>query len=322
MKGVILEAGAVSTGDVPWSPVTDIMPFKIYDNTTEENKYDHIQDDTEFVLTNKVKMDEALFQHFPKIKYIGVCATGYNVVDLAAARDHGITVTNVPAYSTESVMQLTLAFILSLASGVPEHVKDVNAGGWTRSDKFCYWLTPIMELSGKTLGIFGYGNIGKRVAEAAMVFGMNVLVHTAHPDKYLKDRIPGRLIFTDADTLYAQADIITYHCPLNSKTEHIINKENISKMKDGVIIINVSRGGLVNEADLKEALLSGKVWKAGLDVVEEEPMRKDNPLLGIDNIYITPHIAWASIEARTRLVNTIADNIKGFINGRPVNVVN
>ena len=318
-KGVLLEAGAIDHGDISFAEINELVDLTIYENTTEENKYEHIGD-AEVVFVNKVIMDEELFATCPNIKYVGVCATGYNVVDLDAARKRGVIVTNVPAYSTDSVVQHTWALILEIACNVSSHNESVKNGDWIKSETFCYWKNPSMELSGKTLGIVGYGNIGSKVAKIALDFGLNVLIHTAHPEKYNKEM--ERIKFVSIDELYEKSDILSLHCPLTNETERIIKKENIDKMKDGVIIINVSRGGLVDEEDLSQALNSGKVKAAAVDVVSVEPMREDNPLLKAKNIYITPHMAWASVEARTRLVNVVADNYKNFLRGIRVNVVN
>ena len=315
MKAVYLEEGAVNQGDISLEPITSILETTVYQNTTEADKYEHIGD-AEVVFANKIIFDEETFNRLPNLKYIGICATGYNVVDLDAARRHGVTVTNVPAYSTESVAQLTWGFILEIASKISLHNESVHRGDWVKSETFCYWLDSVMELAGKTIGILGYGNIGKRVAEIAGAFRMNVLVSTAHPEKY-KDNIH----FVSQEELWEKSDIITLHAPMNPSTERIICKENISKMKDGVIIINVSRGALVDEEALADALRSGKVAAAAADVMTVEPMKPDNPLLTAPNMTITPHIAWASVEARERLINTIADNLKAYLNGDKLNVV-
>lgn len=317
MKGVFLEEKAISRGDISLDELSELLDLTVYENTTEENKYEHISE-AEVVFDNKVIMDEELFDKCPNIKYVGVCATGYNVIDLEAARKRNITVSNVPSYSTDSVVQLTWAFILEQVCNLEVHTKSVKSGDWTESEIFCYWLEPITELAGKTLGIIGYGNIGRKVARIAKSFGMNIIVNTAHPEKYDDDGI----IFTDKDGLFATSDIITLHCPLTEDTKEIIRKENIDKMKDNVRLINVSRGGLVNEADLADALNSGKVLSAGVDVVLTEPMDKDNPLLEAKNILITPHMAWASVEARKRLVHEITENFKAYLDGKKRNVVN
>ena len=317
MRAVYLEEGAVNRGDISLEPVTSILETKVYSNTTEEDKYEHIGD-AEVVFANKIIFDEETFQRLPKLKYIGVCATGYNVIDLEAARRHDVTVTYVPAYSTDSVAQLTWGFILEGAARIGKHNASVHAGDWVRSETFCYWTDPVMELSGKTIGIVGYGNIGRRVAEIAQAFHMNVIIYTAHPEKYSET---AGISFVSLSEIWEKSDIITLHCPMNSETERLIRKENIDRMKDGVMIINVSRGGLVDEADLADALRSGKVMAAAVDVVKVEPMREDNPLLTAPNICITPHMAWASVEARTRLIQTVADNLKAWMDGKPQNVV-
>lgn len=317
MKAVYLEEGAVNRGDISLEPITSLIETKVYGNTTEDDKYEHIGD-AEVVFTNKVVFDEETFNRLPRLKYIGVCATGYNVVDIEAAKRHGVTVTNVPAYSTESVAQLTWGFILECADNISGHSNSVLNGDWTRAETFCYWLSPVMELAGKTIGIVGYGNIGRRVAEIAQAFRMNVLVYTPHPKNEEENR---NLHFVSLNQVMESSDIISLHCPMNKETEKIICKENINHMKDGVIIVNVSRGGLVNEADLSEALKSGKVGAAAVDVVSVEPMQKENPLLTAPHIRITPHMAWASVEARKRLIDTVADNLRAYLNGENKNVL-
>ena len=317
MKAVYLEEGAVNKGDISLKPISDVIETKFYNNTTEENKIEHIGD-AEVVFSNKVIFDEDTFNKCPNLKYIGVCATGYNVIDVEAARKRGITVTNVPAYSTDAVAQLTWGFIIESVNHIALHNESVHRGDWCKSEIFCYWLDKVSELNGKTLGVIGYGNIGRKVSEIALAFGMNVLVNTAHPEKYAKLK---NLEFVSLDDLFGEADIITLHCPLNDRTEKLISKDSISKMKDGVVIINVSRGGLVNEKDLTDALLSGKVSAAAADVVSVEPIKEDNPLLSAPNMIITPHIGWASVEARERLIQTVADNLKAYLNGEKMNVL-
>ena len=317
MKGVLLEAAAINKGDMSWEELSELVDLTIYENTTEENKYDHIGD-AEVIFDNKVLIDEEVFSKCPNIKYVGVCATGYNVIDTDAASKRDITVTNVPAYSTDSVVQLTWALILEQTCNLSLHNESVKNGDWINSEIFCYWLKPITELADKTLGIIGYGNIGKKVAAIAKGFGMNVLVNTEHPEKYANENIN----FVDKDSIFRNSDIISLHCPLTEDTKEIIRKENIDKMKDGVRLVNVSRGGLVNENDLVNALNNGKVLSAGVDVVVTEPMKADNPLLTAENIVITPHIGWASIDARKRLVDEIVTNYKAFLNNEKRNVVN
>ena len=316
MKAVLLEADAVNHNDLSWEPLTKLIDTKIYANTTEQDKYEHIGD-ADILFVNKIKIDEEVFEKCPNIRYIGVCATGYNVIDIEAAKRHNVTVTNVPAYSTDSVAQLAWGLILESVCHISKHNESVHKGDWTRSEIFCYWLAPVGELAGKTIGVVGYGNIGRRVCEIAKAFNMKVLVNTAHPEKYNDDKVE----FVDVDTLFTESDIVSLHCPQTAETEKIINKSNIDKMKDGVVIINVSRGGLVDETDLAAALISGKVAAAGVDVVSVEPMKEDNPLLKAPNVTITPHMGWASVDARKRLVNIVANNFKAFTEGRTENVV-
>ena len=320
MRAVILEGNAVNPGDISWSPVTDLCETTVFPNTTEADKWEHLAD-ADFVLSNKVVLDEAVFARFPRIRYVGVCATGYNVIDLEAARRHGVTVTNVPAYSTESVVQHTFALLLEIASKVAPHAESVRRGDWTRSPTFCYWLSAPMELSGRTFGVYGFGSIGRGVARVAQAFGMRVLACTLHPERYEADYASPTLRFVDEETLLRESDVLSLHCPLTPATRGFIRAENIARMKDGAILINVARGPVVEERDLADALRSGKLAGAGLDVVAEEPMRADSPLLGAPNLVVTPHIAWASIEARTRLVATIANNLRAYLDGAPQNVV-
>ena len=319
MKAVLLEASAISKGDVSFAPVEALCDLKTFERTTEQEKWDRLRD-AEIILDNKLIIDEEVLSRYPSIRYIGVCATGYNVIDLEAARRHNVTVTNVPAYSTASVAQHTMALLLDLASKITLHSESVRRGGWAHSPVFCYWEAPVTELAGRTLGIVGYGSIGRSVARIAASLGMNILVSTRHPEKYTASA-DDTLHFVSFDEMLSSSDAITFHCPLTDETEHMVNADTISRMKDGVFLINTARGGLVNEADLAAALKSGKVAGAGVDVISEEPMKPDNPLLTAPNILITPHIAWASIEARTRLVNQIAGNLSAWLEGRPVNVV-
>ena len=317
MKAVYLEEGAVNKGDISFKPITDVIDTKFYYNTTEDDKIEHIGD-AEVVFSNKVVFDEETFLKCPNLKYIGVCATGYNVIDIEAAKRHNVTVTNVPAYSTDAVAQLTWGFIIESVNHIALHNESVHSGDWCKSEIFCYWLDKVTELNGKTLGVIGYGNIGRKVSEIALAFGMKVLVHTAHPDKY---EPKPNLEFVSLDSLFEQSDIITLHCPLNDKTDKIICEKSIAKMKDGVIIINVSRGGVIDEEDLASALRSGKVSRAAVDVISSEPAKENNPLLKAPNIIITPHIGWASVEARERLIEVVADNLKAYLNGDKLNVL-
>jgi len=317
-KGVILEGRAVNPGDISWEPLSSLCDMTIYDNTIDDEKWERIAG-CEIVMTNKVPITREDFERFPEIRYVGVLATGYNVVDIEAAREHGVVVTNIPAYSTDSVVQMTWAFILNLASRVEMHDLSVKRGDWTKSDTFCYWLDSPIELFGKSLGIYGFGSIGRGVAKVGQALGMKILVYTKHPEKYANYACDS-LAFVSEEELLTCSDVITYHCPLTPETTGIVNKANISKMKDGVILINVSRGPVVNEQDLFDALEFGKVAGAGVDVISVEPMKEDNPLLHAKNCIITPHIAWASKEARLRLVDIAAENLRAFLAGQPVNV--
>jgi glycerate dehydrogenase len=317
MKAVYLEEGAVNKGDITLKPIMDVIETEVYYNTTEEDKFEHIGD-AEVVFSNKVIFDEETFKKCPNLKYIGVCATGYNVIDIEAAKRHGVTVTNVPAYSTDAVAQLTWGFIIELVNHISVHNKSIHEGEWCKSEIFCYWLDKVTELSGKTLGVIGYGNIGRKVTDIALIFGMKVLVYTAHPDKY---EAKENMKFVSKDEVFKNADIITLHCPMNDETKGMICKENIEKMKDGIYIVNVSRGGLVNEQDLADALKSGKVAGAAADVVSVEPIKEDNPLLGAPNMILTPHIGWASVEARERLIQAVADNLSAYLKGEKLNVL-
>ena len=318
-KAVLFEGNAVNPGDISWNPVTEICNVKIWEDTTEAQKNERIGD-AEIILNHKLIIDEAIFSNFPNVKYVGICATGYNVVDLEAAHRHGVVVTNVPAYSTDSVAQHTWALILEIVSMPGKHDKFVHDGGWTESGCFTKWISPLTELSGLTLGIYGFGNIGRRVAEIARAFGMKVIVHTKNPAKY-EEFADDRLHFVDEEIFYSNSDIISYHCPLTPETAEIVNAKTISRMKPGVIIINVSRGGIINETELADALISGRVAAAGVDVVSKEPVTEDNPLLKAPNICITPHIAWSSVAARKRLVSVVAENLKCWLDGNPKNVV-
>lgn len=267
------------------------------------------------IIVNKVIIDRAFLDACPTIKYVGVFATGYNVVDTALCRERGVTVCNVPGYSTNAVAQHVFALILSIYGQIPKYVASVEAGDWTRSRTFCYFPWRTYEIAGKTLGILGYGNIGKAVAEIAKAFGMNVVISTRTPPQ----NCPYEIV-TFGEML-AKSDIVTLHCPLNPSTEKIIDGRAISLMKDGAVLINTARGGLIDEEALRGALESGKLSAAGLDVVSEEPMKPSNPLLGAKNCFITPHVAWTPLETRKRLLKIAAQNLKAFIEGHPQNVV-
>ena len=312
MKIVVLDGYAANPGDLSWDAVRGDHEFVLYDRTAPEDTAARIAD-ADIVLTNKVILNRELIQNAKNLKYIGVLATGYNVVDTAAARECNVIVTNIPAYSTDSVAQMVFAQLLEICHHVGHHSERVRAGAWSVCPDFCFWDYPLIELAGKTMGIIGYGRIGHRVAEIARCFGMRVIAWT---------RTPRDPECVSLDELLAQSDVISLHCPLFPETKNLIRRETIEKMKDGVIIINTSRGPVVNDADLRDALLSGKVYAAGADVASVEPLPADNPLMGLENMFYTPHIAWATYEARCRLMDIAAKNIQAFVSGAPINVVN
>lgn len=312
MKIVVLDGYAANPGDLSWAPLESLGELSVYDRTPADQVAARIAD-AELVLTNKTVLTRELIAGAKKLKYIGVLATGYNVVDVAAAAELGVVVTNIPAYSTDSVAQLVFALLLEICHNVGHHSQAVHAGRWTSNPDFCFWDAPLIELAGKTMGIVGYGQIGHRVAEIARCFGMNVIAWT---------RTPRDPECVSLDELLARSDVISLHCPLFPETKNLINRDTIAKMKDGVILINTSRGPVVNDADLREALESGKVYAAGADVSTVEPIPADSPLLGAKNMFLTPHIAWATFEARERLMDIAVKNVEAFLSGAPVNTVN
>lgn len=317
MKIVILDGHAVNPGDISWDPIRALGEVTAYDATESCDTTAHIGD-AAVVLTNKTKITREVLAACPGIRYIGVLATGYNVVDLEAAAERGIPVTNVPAYSTTTVAQFTYGLILELCHHIGLHDASVKQGDWVRSPDFCYWKTPMVELEGKTLGIIGFGQIGRKVAAMAPAFGMKVLVYTPHPKQEYESE---NLRFVPLEQLLAESDIVSLHCLLNAATEGLVNRQTLAAMKPGAMLVNVARGPLIVEEDLKEALESGHLSGAACDVVSEEPMRADNPLLTAPNIILTPHMAWASVAARERLLKIAAANLAGWMEGRPQNVV-
>jgi glycerate dehydrogenase len=268
------------------------------------------------LLTNKTVLDRAVIQQLPALRYIGVLATGYNVVDVAAAREQGITVTNVPAYSTASVVQLTFALLFELTHHTGLHANGVRAGRWARSADFCYWETPLEEVAGKTFGLVGYGRIGQGVARAAAAFGMNVLVATRTPRPNAAE-----IRFVQTDEVFREADVLSLHCPLTDETRHLVNARTLALMKPSAVILNTGRGALVDEAALADALNGGRIAGAGLDVLSAEPPAADNPLVSARNCVITPHIGWATQAARRRLLAEAIENVRAYLDGQPRNVV-
>ena len=311
MKIVVLDGYAANPGDLSWAPLEALGELTLFDRTPASEVAARIAD-AELVLTNKTVLSRELIAGAKKLKYIGVLATGYNVVDVAAARALGVVVTNIPAYSTDSVAQHVFALLLEICQNVGHHSQAVHEGRWTVNPDFCFWDAPLIELAGKTLGIVGYGRIGHKVAEIARCFGMNVIAWT---------RTPRDPECVSLDELLERSDVISLHCPLFPETQNLINRDTIAKMKDGVILINTSRGPVVNDADLRAALDSGKVYAAGADVSTVEPIPADNPLLGARNMFFTPHIAWATFEARTRLMDIAVKNVEAFLAGSPINTV-
>ena len=315
MKTVILDAHTVNPGDLSWERITDLGETVIYPRTAPENVISRCED-ADIVLTNKVVLDADMLNMLPHLKYIGVLATGYNVVDLETATRQNIVVTNIPAYSTQSVAQMVWAHILNITNKV-EYYTDRNSNGrWTNSPDFCYYDFTHQELSGKTIGIVGLGNTGMAVARIALAFGMKVIAYTS------KEPLQDGIKKVSMEQLFSQSDILTLHCPLNKETYHLVSRARLQLMKPSAIIINTSRGQVVNEQDLADALNTGKIAAFGCDVLSAEPAKAENPLLTARNCYITPHIAWATKEARIRLINICADNIKAFIKGKAVNQVN
>lgn len=321
MKIVVLDGYTLNPGDLNWKELKELGECKIFDRTSLTDTQEIIDriSDAEVVFTNKTPITKTVFEKCPNIKYIGEFATGYNNIDLAAAKERGIIVTNIPTYGTDAVGQFTIALLLEICHHIGHHNKVVHEGKWENSKDFCFWDYPLIELAGKTMGIIGYGRIGQSTGKIAEALGMNVIVYDEYKDKNL---INQGCKYVDLEYLLKNSDVISLHCPLFPSTEGIINKENINKMKDGVIILNDSRGPLIIDEDLAEALNSGKVAAAGLDVVSVEPIKGDNPLLKAKNCIITPHIAWAPKEARERLLNTAVSNFKNFLAGKPTNVVN
>jgi len=320
MKIIVLDGYTLNPGDLSWVGLENLGDLTVYDRTTNnDQQIIEAIADAEIIFTNKTPLSKEVLQKVPSIKYIGVLATGYNIVDVKTAKKMGVVVTNVPSYSTTAVAQMTLALLLEMCHHVGEHNLAVKRGEWTTSKDFCFWNFPLIELEGKTLGIIGFGQIGQATAKLAQAFGMNILTSGSRKRPELET---DTCKYTTLDELLKLSDIISLHCPLTEQTEGIINKSNISKMKDGAFIINTSRGPLVIEQDLKDALNSGKIAGAAVDVVSVEPIVKENELLKAKNCIITPHIAWAPLESRARLMEIAVKNLELFIKGNAVNVVN
>ena len=316
MKIVVLDGYAANPGDVSWEAMQSLGELTVYDRTAPDEVLERAAE-ADAVLTNKVVITAAMMAQLPALKYIGVLATGYNVVDVKAAREQGIIVTNIPAYSTDSVAQLTFAHILNITHRVGHYASQNRQGRWSSNPDFVYWDTPLIELSGKTMGIVGLGSIGMKVATIARQFGMDVFALTSKNSSDL----PQGLQKTTLDGLLAISDVLSLHCPLTDDTYHLIDAKALSKMKPGAILINTGRGPLVDEEAVAKALESGQLMAYGADVMSVEPPQPSNPLLHCPNAYLTPHIAWATFEARQRLMQIAVDNLQCFIDGQPQNVV-
>lgn len=316
MKITILDGYAANPGDVSWDAIKALGDVTVYERTSADKVVQRIAD-SDGILLNKVQITRDIVAQCPNLKYIGVLATGYNVVDTAACRKKGIVVTNIPSYSTDAVAQHVFAFILAFANRVAEHSASVHNGDWITNPDFCYWLSPLTELAGKTLGIFGFGNIGQKVAKIAHTLGMNVIVHV-HSEK----SFTGGEKTVSTEELFRQADFLTLHAPMTNETANLINEQTLSLMKPTAILINTARGGLVDEQAVRSALDRKKIAGYAADVILNEPMNADCPLCGAPNCLLTPHIAWAPKETRERLLSIATENLRAFLAGKPQNVVN
>jgi glycerate dehydrogenase len=312
MKIVVLDGYTENPGDLDWNGFAALGEVTVYDRSEEAQVAERIQD-ADAVIVNKVRMTRELMEAHPKLRYIGVLATGYDVVDIEAARELHIAVTNVPGYGTDTVAQYAIALLLEVTSRIGHHATRVKEGEWARNADWCFWEYPLLELSGRTMGIIGYGRIGRRVGEIAQALGMKILFH----DAFAQEDGSGEKV--SLVELLQRSDVVSLHCPLTKENDSLINKKTLAMMKSHAILINNARGKLINEYDLAQALQDGTIYAAALDVVREEPIRSDNPLLECDNCLITPHISWASKEARSRIMDTAAENLAEFLRGNQQN---
>ena len=317
MKIVVLDGGTLNPGDLSWDAFKAFGEIDIYDVTPEDKVIERSRQ-ADVLIVNKIVLDKNTLSQLPKLKYIGVTATGYNVIDVKSAREKNVSVTNIPTYGTQSVSQMVFSLLLELCQHVGHHSQTVQDGKWSACSSFCYWDYPLVELAGLTMGIVGYGRIGRATAKLAKAFDMNVIAYDAYADKMNNIDVP----FVEIDELFAKSDTISLHCPLSPENKGMVNSRRLSLMKESAFLINTSRGPLINEQDLADALNSGKIAGAGLDVLSIEPPKSDNPLFNTKNCYITPHIAWATLSARERLMQTAVENVKAFIEGNLINVVN
>ncbi|MDD8017864.1 MAG: D-2-hydroxyacid dehydrogenase [Bacteroidota bacterium] len=315
MNIVVLDGYTTNPGDLSWKNLESLGTCTIYERTAHDEILQRAKD-AEIVIINKIHFTKEIIAQLPKVKYIGLLSTGVNVVDVTAAKERGIVVTNVPAYSTQSVAQLVFALIFELTHHVGHHAHAVQNGQWMASKDFAFWNFPLVELAGKTMGIVGFGSIGQSVAKIASALEMDVVVSTRS-----KKSVDGHIKFVDIDTLFKTSDVISLHCPLTEETKHLVNAEKLSMMKPSAFLINTSRGGVIDEQALANALNTNRLAGAGLDVLSKEPPTNANPLLTAKNCLITPHIAWATKAARERLMKTVVENVKAFLDGRPMNVV-
>lgn len=319
MKLVILDGYTENPGDLSWEWLNGLVDeYIVYDRTAPDDVFERSKD-ADILVTNKTVLTGEMLEKLPKLKFISTLSTGYNVIDTDKARERGVPVSNIPAYSTDAVAQLVFALLLELTNHVAVHDNSVKNGEWTSCEHFCYTKTPLCELRDKTFGIVGFGKIGSAVAKIALAFGMKVKAYS--PNTRTFDGV-GTVEFTSLEDLIRSSDVISLHCPLTEKTDGLVNMEFLSKMKKSAFLINTSRGPVINEIDLKKALDEGIIAGAGVDVLSTEPPKADNPLLHTDRCIITPHIAWASFEARTRLMGIFRDNVKAFLEGEPINLVN
>ena len=316
MKIVVLDGYGLNPGDLSWESMQTLGELEVFDRTSPAELHQRASD-AEALITNKTIISAEDMKALPQLKYIGVLATGYNVVDIDAAKALGIVVTNIPAYSTRSVAQMVFAHLLNITQRVGHYADENNKGRWTNNADFCYWDTPLVELDGKKIGIIGYGNIGQAVAAIATALGMKVYVYSSKPQFLLPQGVQRMSI----DEIFQECDVVSLHCPLTDETNGMVNSTRLNSMKSSAILINTGRGPLVNEQDLADALNNGVIAAAGLDVLSTEPPRKDNPLLTAKNCFITPHIAWATKEARIRLMNIAVNNLKSYIGGSIINNV-
>lgn len=317
MNAVILDGYTENPGDLNWDYLESVFNLTVYDRTPKELVIERAKN-ADVVIVNKVAITREILENLPKLKFVATLATGFNQIDTVALRERNIPVSNIPSYSTNAVAQTVFSFILEFTNRVGHYTTSVKEGEWSECKDFCYWNTPLNELSGKTLGIIGFGKIGRRVSEIALAFNMNVLVYTPSGKKEADERVK----FTTLEEVQKNSDYITLHCPLTDATNELVDKEFINKMKDGAALINTARGAVINEKDVADALNSGKLSYFGADVLSTEPPKKDNPLLSARNTFLTPHIAWAAYETRLRLLEILNGNIRAFLEGNPINVVN